>query len=100
MQTDDYARAIATRGWSELASQNVQRQVAVRLRRQALLTRPDVPKLWAVIDESVLHRPIGGRQVILTQIEHVLELSNGPNITLQVVPYHAAGTTPKIHSPC
>jgi Domain of unknown function (DUF5753) len=41
--------------------------------RQALLTRPDVPKLWAVIDESVLHRPIGGRQVMLTQIEHVLE---------------------------
>jgi transcriptional regulator with XRE-family HTH domain len=91
MQTEDYARAIATRGWSELASQSVQRRVEVRMRRQALIARPDAPKLWAVIDESVLHRPIGGRRVMLAQIEHVLELSKRPNITLQLVPYPRSG---------
>lgn len=61
------------------------------MRRQAVLARPDVPKLWAVIDESVLHRPIGGRRVMLAQIEHVLELSKRPNITLQVLPYSRSG---------
>jgi hypothetical protein len=91
MQIEDYARAIATRGWSAWASQSVQRRVEIRMRRQTLLARPDAPKLWAVIDESVLHRPIGGRQVMLAQIEHVLELSKRPNITLQMVPYPRSG---------
>lgn len=91
MQTEDYARAIATRGWSELANERVERLVAVRMRRQGLLARPDAPKLWAVIDESVLHRPIGGRQVMLAQIDHLLELTKRPNITLQVLPYKLSG---------
>ena len=91
MQTEDYARAIANRGWFPLTSQSAERQVTVRMRRQALLTRPDSPKLWAVIDESVLHRPIGGRRVMLAQIEHLLELTRRPNITLQVVPYALSG---------
>jgi transcriptional regulator with XRE-family HTH domain len=91
MQTEDYARAIANRGWFPLTSQSAERQVTVRMRRQALLTRSDSPKLWAVIDESVLHRPIGGRRVMLAQIEHLLELTKRPNITLQVVPYALSG---------
>jgi hypothetical protein len=91
MQTEDYARAIATRGWATLAGERADRQVAVRLRRQALLARPDAPTLWAVIDESVLHRPVGGRQLMLAQIEHLLELTKRPTIVLQVVPYQFSG---------
>jgi hypothetical protein len=91
MQTEDYARAIATRGWFQLEGQRAERHVAMRMRRQALLARPDAPKLWAVIDESVLHRPIGGRRVLLAQIEHLLALTKRPNITLQVVPYPHSG---------
>lgn len=91
MQTEDYARAIATRGWSELTNERAERLVAVRMRRQALLARPDAPKLWAVIDESVLHRPIGGRDVMIAQIDHLLELTKRPNITLQVLPYKFSG---------
>jgi transcriptional regulator with XRE-family HTH domain len=91
LQTEDYARAIVTRGWAALASERADRQVAVRLRRQALLSRPDAPKLWAVIDESVLHRPIGGRRLMLAQIEHLLELTKRPTIILQVVPYQFSG---------
>jgi transcriptional regulator with XRE-family HTH domain len=91
MQTEGYARAIATSGGSQLASIHEDRRVTVRMRRQALLARPDAPKLWAIIDESVLHRPTGGREVMLGQIEHVLELSKRPNITLQMVPYRLSG---------
>ena len=91
LQTEDYARAIATRGWSEIPTERAERLVAVRMRRQALLARPDAPKLWAVIDESVLHRPIGGRQVMLAQLDHLLELTKRPNITLQVLPFNLSG---------
>jgi hypothetical protein len=61
------------------------------MRRQTLLTRPNPPKVWAVMDESVLHRPIGGGRVMLAQIEHLLELGKRPNVTLQVVPYQFSG---------
>lgn len=91
LQTEDYAKAIISHGWSPMAAQSVQRQVGMRMRRQALLGRPDPPKLWAVIDESVLHRPIGGRQVMLDEVEHLIELTKRPNITLQVVPYQFSG---------
>ena len=91
MQTEDYTRAIATGGWSQLTNERAERQVTMRMQRQALLSRPDAPKLWAVIDESVLHRPIGGRRVMLAQIEHLLELTKRSNIILQVVPYQLSG---------
>jgi transcriptional regulator with XRE-family HTH domain len=91
LQTEDYTRAIASHGWSPLTAQSVQRLVALRMRRQMLLSKPNPPKFWAVIDESVLHRPIGGRQVLLAQIEHLLELTKRPHITLQVVPYQFSG---------
>ena len=91
MQTEDYARAIATRGWFQVASQKAERQVTMRMQRQALLAGADAPKLWAIIDESVLHRPIGGRRVMLSQIEYLLELTKRPNIILQVVPYQLSG---------
>jgi transcriptional regulator with XRE-family HTH domain len=91
LQTEDYAKAIISHGWSPMATQSVQRQVGMRMRRQALLGRPDPPKLWAVIDESVLHRPIGGRRVMLDEVEHLIELTKRPNVTLQVVPYQFSG---------
>jgi transcriptional regulator with XRE-family HTH domain len=91
LQSEDYAKAIISHGWSPMAAQSVQRQVGLRIRRQALLGRPHPPKLWAVIDESVLHRSIGGRQVLLNQVEHLIELTKRPNITLQIVPYQFSG---------
>jgi transcriptional regulator with XRE-family HTH domain len=91
LQSEDYAKAIISHGWSPMAAQSVQRQVGLRMRRQALLGRPDPPKLWAVIDESVLHRSIGGRRVLLDQVEHLIELTKRPNITVQVVPYQFSG---------
>jgi len=93
LQTEDYARAIGSHGWPELTGDDAKRRVALRMRRQRVLGRPDAPRLWAVIDEAVLHRPIGGRRVMLAQIEHLLELTRLPNITVQVMPYHLGGYT-------
>ncbi len=91
MQTEDYARAIASHGRPDSAGQDVERRVGLRMNRQKILNRPGAPRLWAVIDESVLHRPIGGRDIMLAQLDHLLALTKQPQITLQVVPYQLSG---------
>ncbi len=91
LQTEDYARAIVTRGHPESSDATSEERVRVRMSRQRLLARPDAPRLWAVIDESVLHRPIGGHDVLARQLDHLLEMSRRPNITLQVVPNALSG---------
>jgi transcriptional regulator with XRE-family HTH domain len=91
LQTEDYTKAIANRGWSPMTNENAQRQVAVRMRRQQLITRPKPPKLWVVMDESVLHRPIGGRRVLLDQIEYLLDVTKRSHVSLQVLPYQFSG---------
>jgi hypothetical protein len=91
MQTEDYSKAIASHGRADLAGEDVERRVALRLQRQKTLARAGTPQLWAVIDESVLHRPIGGRDVMLAQIEHLLKLTRQPRVTLQIVPYRLSG---------
>jgi hypothetical protein len=59
--------------------------------RQQILTRRDPPHLWAVVDEAVLRRPLGGARVMRRQLEHLLELTELPNVTLQVVPFARGG---------
>ncbi|RKT52403.1 helix-turn-helix domain-containing protein [Saccharothrix australiensis] len=91
LQTEDYAMAIASHGRPELAGPAVKRRVSLRMQRQRIMSRPSAPRLWAVIDESVLHRPIGGRQVLLDQIEHLLSVTAIAPVTLQIVPYPLSG---------
>ena len=72
-------------------AQSLERRVALRLQRQKVLLGPRAPQVWAIIDESVLHRPFGGRRVLRAQIDHLLELTAMPHISLQVVPYRVSG---------
>lgn len=91
MQTEEYVRAVAGHGQRREPSEETERRVALRLHRQKVLQRPGAPKLWAVVDESVLHRPIGGRRVMRRQLEHLLEITQQSHVSLQVVPYAVAG---------
>ncbi len=91
LQTESYTRAIATHGRPELTAEARERLVALRAQRQKRLGRAHSPALWAIIDESVLHRPIGGRRVLFAQLEHLLEITKLPNVTLQVLPYRLSG---------
>jgi hypothetical protein len=91
LQTEDYALAIASRGRPENANRDTERKVHLRMQRQRILLGKSAPRLWVVIDESVLYRRLGGAKVLRSQIEHLLELTNLPNITLQVVPYQTSG---------
>lgn len=91
LQTSEYARAIVTRGRPETADAVVEERVDVRMKRQRILDRPDATRLWAVVEESVLHRPIGGHAVLAAQLDHLLERTRRPNITLQVLPSELSG---------
>jgi transcriptional regulator with XRE-family HTH domain len=91
MQTEEYIRCVVSHGRPHTIDEDGERRVALRLQRQKVLTRPGAPRLWAVVDESVLHRPIGGHRVLREQIEYLLELTRQPNVTLQILPYHMSG---------
>ena len=90
-QTEDYARAVTILGYGPGAIDEIERRVSVRVRRQAVLTSADPPRVWFVIDEAALRRPIGGRQVMRAQLKHLLEAATLPNVTIQVVPFRRGG---------
>jgi transcriptional regulator with XRE-family HTH domain len=89
LQTEDYARAVTMLGYSN--PREINRRVSLRMARQGLLTRQDPPSLWAVLDEAVLRRPIGGPAAMRAQLKHLIEMSQRPNVTVQVVPFNAGG---------
>lgn len=93
LQTDAYARAITTHGLAGATRNEVERRVALRKQRQKILTQPKAPQLWALIDESVLYRPIGGLEVLRSQLEHLFEITKAPNVSLQIVPLKFSGYT-------
>ncbi|MEV0057881.1 helix-turn-helix transcriptional regulator [Saccharopolyspora shandongensis] len=87
LQTEKYARAVATQGRPEFPEDELDRRVRLRMQRQKLFTQPKAPRLWAVIDESVLHRPIGGREVLREQIQFLLDATAMSSVTLQILPF-------------
>jgi len=91
LQTEEYIRAVVKQGQPGAADDEVERRVALRMRRQQLLTRPGAPRLWAVVDEGALRRPMGGKEVMQGQIERLMAATKEPNITLQVVPFTFGG---------
>ncbi|MEV7013036.1 helix-turn-helix transcriptional regulator [Streptosporangium sp. NPDC051022] len=91
LQTEDYARAVIQLGRRNVTGHEVERRVALRMRRQEILYRPDPPKLWIVIDETALRRLIGGATTMRAQIEHLIRISELPQVTVQIMPFCACG---------
>ncbi|MCI2415879.1 helix-turn-helix domain-containing protein [Saccharopolyspora sp. K220] len=87
LQTEKYARAVAAQGRPESSPEEIDRRVRLRMQRQKLFSQAKAPRLWAVIDESVLRRPIGGREVLREQIEHLLQVTTMPMVSLQILPF-------------
>jgi Domain of unknown function (DUF5753)/Helix-turn-helix domain len=89
LQTEDYMRALMRATVRDHPPEEVERRVKLRLNRQQLLTRPDPPRLWAVIDEAALRRTVGGTPVLRAQVERLIEAAALPNVALQVLPLRA-----------
>jgi transcriptional regulator with XRE-family HTH domain len=89
-QTEDYARAVTILGHRAAPAEEIERRVSLRLKRQQLLAGP-VPRVWSVIDESALRRPLGGRDTMRAQLRHLLEVAELPQVTLQLMPFERGG---------
>jgi uncharacterized protein DUF5753/helix-turn-helix protein len=90
-QTEDYARAVTVLGHRSAPSNEIERRVSLRMQRQLLLRADNSPRIWAVIDESALSRPVGGTEVMRAQLRHLIEISELPRVTLQVMPFAQGG---------
>ncbi|MFD6161951.1 helix-turn-helix domain-containing protein [Nocardia sp. NPDC060256] len=89
LQTEDYAATVVEMGQK---SNDAARRVELRTRRQEVLDVSGGPMLWAVLDEAVLHRPVGGVSVQRAQIEHLVEMSAKPSVTIQVLSYRSGAS--------
>lgn len=91
LQSEAYARAVIMLGNSKASAEEVDQRVELRMQRQRRLQAPKAPRLWAVLDEAALNRPIGGADVMRGQIEHLITMSKLANITIQVMPFQFGG---------
>jgi transcriptional regulator with XRE-family HTH domain len=91
LQCEDYARNVISVGHRAEAVEEIDRRVRLRMARQKMLTEPGAPHFWAVIDEAALSRPYGPPHVMRAQLEHVLEMTALPNVTVQVLPFRLGG---------
>jgi transcriptional regulator with XRE-family HTH domain len=94
LQCEEYARGVILVGHQADEGGEIDRRVQLRMTRQKVLTEPGAPQFWAVIDEAALRRPFGAAHVMRAQLEHLIEMTHLPNVTVQVLPFrlgsHAA----------
>jgi transcriptional regulator with XRE-family HTH domain len=86
LQTADYARAIAMLSHPSVSDDEIERRVSLRMARQAVITRATPAHLWTVLDEAALRRPVGGPSVMRSQLGHLMDMADRPNVSLQVIP--------------
>lgn len=86
LQTEDYARAVIGAA-NPSQAEAVENLVRFRMQRQQVQAERDEPvQLWVVLEESALRRPVGGRQVMASQIDHLIAAAARPDVTLQIMP--------------
>ncbi|MDW8805999.1 helix-turn-helix transcriptional regulator [Streptomyces scabiei] len=88
LQTRPYAEALIAGALPETTPADIEKRVQVRLRRQERISAPESPlRLWTVLDESALRRVVGNRSLMREQLEHLVEQSQLPHVTVQVIPF-------------
>nr|WP_202539550.1 helix-turn-helix transcriptional regulator [Streptomyces sp. SID8379] len=88
LQTRGYAEALINGALPETTQSDIDKRVQVRMRRQERIQAADQPlRLWTVLDEAALKRTVGGKNVMREQLEHLVEQSQLPHVTVQVIPF-------------
>lgn len=87
LQTESYFLALLKAELGEVPADEVERRVAARQRRQQILTNEHPCELWAVLDESILHRPIGATDDMVEQLSHLISMAALSNVTIQIMPF-------------
>ncbi|MER5739109.1 MULTISPECIES: helix-turn-helix transcriptional regulator [unclassified Streptomyces] len=91
LQTEEYAHAVVSRGMPGASRAEIDRRVALRLERQKVLVSERAPHFHVILDEAALRRPYGDRAVMRGQLKHLIEVSEHPGVTLQVMPFSFGG---------
>lgn len=91
LQTEAYARAVVGRGMKGASPADIERRVALRMERQKYLLSTGGPEFHVVLDEAALRRPYGDREVMRGQLQHLIEVSERPNVRLQIMPFGFGG---------
>ena len=89
LQTEGYALSLIRLG-NAPTEEDVLRRAEARMSRQDILRRETPPRVWAVVDEAALRRPIGGAKVMREQLKHLIDMCDHPAVTLQVLPFQVA----------
>ncbi|MEU9965246.1 helix-turn-helix domain-containing protein [Streptomyces samsunensis] len=87
LQVRGYTEAVQHASEMRLSAEEIERLVDLRMKRQEILSRPKPPHLWAILDESVIRRVVGSREVMREQLDHLLRANESPDITLQMLPF-------------
>jgi transcriptional regulator with XRE-family HTH domain len=91
LQIPEYARAVIGSGHRGSPEPEIERRIELRMRRRQILHRPQPAKLWALIDEAALRRPVGGRATMSAQLRHLLAVCDMPNVTVQILTFRGSG---------
>jgi transcriptional regulator with XRE-family HTH domain len=91
LQTEDYAKAALRAGLPTASKEEIDGLVEARISRQAVPGRDKPLRLWAIVDEAVLHRRVGGAAVMKAQLTRLAAAAELPHVTLQVIPYDVGG---------
>ncbi|MFB9508777.1 helix-turn-helix domain-containing protein [Streptomyces aurantiacus] len=91
LQTEAYAHAVVARGMKGGSVADIDRRVALRMERQKYLVSESTPEFHVVLDEAALRRPYGDRAVMRGQLQHLIDISQRPNVRLQVMPFSFGG---------
>ncbi|MFF3379635.1 helix-turn-helix domain-containing protein [Streptomyces sp. NPDC002680] len=87
LQTRAYSTALQKANEVPLEPTEIERLVDIRMKRQAILKRPKPPRLWAILDESVIRRVVGSPETMKEQLDRLLEANESPHVTLQILPF-------------
>ena len=90
LQTEDYARAVLRTAPNPGRAEDIDRQVALRMQRQAILDAPNPPDPWVVLTESIIRVNVGGASVMRAQFRRLIDVAERSNATLQVLPFTTA----------
>ena len=89
LQTADYYRAFMRAAPVAGDEETIERKAAVRLARQDRLTGPEPPDYWAVLNEAVIRRVVGGPGTMRVQLQHIAEMADLTHVNVQVLPFRA-----------
>jgi hypothetical protein len=98
LQTEEYARAVMTTVRRRQSPAEIDRLVKLRMKRQEALSKPDPLELWIILDEAVIRRAMGPPDLMKRQLAHLIEASQWPNVTLQVLEF-SSGFHPALNGP-